>query len=330
MAAFLGRCKRHVVWRSDKLTAETDKPEPQEKKASVDEQPSTASQEETRPTRGTGARDKPAESRPRRRATANPEEREAVKKLADQQRRELESTKVLVWPDLVYTELMSAILCTVVIMVVSLVFDGPLEELANPNKTPLPSRAPWYFLGLQELLVYFDPWIAGVILPTMILVGLMLIPYVDTKPYIGNGSYTWKGREWQIGFFAFGFLTWILLILIGQYFRWGPWAWYWPGESREHVKVIAEDLVWSPSIGIPKPDTLWDVTGIFIFLGFYASGLIAPLLAEGGRRYFRQLGLLRYSLVMIFVLTLLFTFVKIFMRMVLHWKYVVVTPWFNI
>ncbi len=68
-----------------------------------------------------------------------------------------------------------------------------------------PSKAPWYFLGLQEMLVYFDPWMAGVVLPSLILVGLMAIPYMDANP-LGNGYYTYKQRKFAILSFCFGFL----------------------------------------------------------------------------------------------------------------------------
>ena len=78
-----------------------------------------------------------------------------------------ESDRVWVWPDLVYTELISLILCSVVLIVWSIFLKAPLEQPANPANTPNPSKAPWYFLGLQEMLVYFDPWMAGVVLPTM-------------------------------------------------------------------------------------------------------------------------------------------------------------------
>ena len=75
--------------------------------------------------------------------------------------------------------------------------NAPLEEPSNPNLTMNPAKAPWYFLGLQEMLVYFDPWIAGVVMPTLIIVGLMVIPYVDTNP-LGSGYYTWKQRKFAI------------------------------------------------------------------------------------------------------------------------------------
>ena len=84
-----------------------------------------------------------------------------------------ESDRVWVWPDLVYTELISLILCSVVLIVWSIVLKAPLEQPANPANTPNPSKAPWYFLGLQEMLVYFDPWLAGVVLPGLIIVGLI-------------------------------------------------------------------------------------------------------------------------------------------------------------
>src|SRR5262245_26611388 len=95
--------------------------------------------------------------------------------------------KVLVWPDLVYVEFICMILFTVFLIIWSIYLKAPIEEPANPAKTPNPSKAPWYFLGLQEMLVYFDPWIAGVLLPGLIIVGLMAIPYIDKNPK-GNRS----------------------------------------------------------------------------------------------------------------------------------------------
>src|SRR4029078_5795075 len=74
-----------------------------------------------------------------------------------------ESDRVWVWPDLVYTELISLILCSVVLIVWSIFLKAPREQPATPSNTPNPSKAPWYFLGLQEMLVYFDPWLAGVV-----------------------------------------------------------------------------------------------------------------------------------------------------------------------
>jgi hypothetical protein len=108
-----------------------------------------------------------------------------------------ESDRVWVWPDLVYTELISLILCTVVLIVWSILLKAPLEQPANRAVTPNPSKAPWYFLGLQEMLVYYDPWMAGVVLPTMILVGLIAIPYIDYNPK-GCGYYTFAQRKFAV------------------------------------------------------------------------------------------------------------------------------------
>jgi hypothetical protein len=139
--------------------------------------------------------------------------------------------RVHVWPYLLKIEFLAAIIVTAILIAWSIVLDAPLEEPANPSLTMNPSKAPWYFLGLQEILVYFDPWIAGVVLPGIIVVGLMLIPYVDVNP-LGNGYYTFKQRKFAILTFMFGFLIlWVLLVFIGTFIRGPGWQWFWPGCS---------------------------------------------------------------------------------------------------
>ena len=106
----------------------------------------------------------------------------------------LDDEKVLVWPDLVYTELICMVVCTFVLIVWAILLKAPLEQPATTAKAPNPSKAPWYFLGLQEMLVYFDPWMAGVVLPTMIIVGLIAMPYIDFN-HKGNGYYTFNEAQ---------------------------------------------------------------------------------------------------------------------------------------
>ena len=113
--------------------------------------------------------------------------------------------EVHTWPYLMRIEFVAAILVTVLLMVWSLTLNAPLEEPSNPNVTMNPAKAPWYFLGLQEMLVYFDPWMAGVVMPTLIIVGLMAVPYIDANP-LGNGYYTYKQRKFAIWTFFFGFI----------------------------------------------------------------------------------------------------------------------------
>ena len=97
------------------------------------------------------------------------------------------------------------ILCTVILLVYSYYVDAPLRELANPGEPENPAKAPWYFLGLQEILVYFDPWIAGVVVPSIIIMGLMAIPYIDVNPK-GNGGYCFWDRRFAVTVFLFGFI----------------------------------------------------------------------------------------------------------------------------
>ena len=106
----------------------------------------------------------------------------------------LDDEKVLVWPDLVYTELICMIAVTALLLVWGIMLKAPLEYASSPVLTPNPSKAPWYFLGLQEMLVYFDPWYAGVVLPSLVIFGLMAIPFLDYNK-LGNGYFTINQRK---------------------------------------------------------------------------------------------------------------------------------------
>src|SRR5713101_997795 len=158
--------------------------------------------------------------------------------------------KLFTWPDLVYTELLCMILLTIVMIVWSVVLRAPLEEAANPTSSPNPAKAPWYFLGLQEMLVYFDPWLAGVVLPGLIIVGLMAIPYIDTNPK-GNGYYTFRERKWEIGLFLFGFIIlWILLVIAGTFLRGPNWNFFGPYQYWDVHKV-------EPLVNIHLSEIFW-------------------------------------------------------------------------
>ncbi|MHC4223600.1 MAG: hypothetical protein ACYSUN_06400 [Planctomycetota bacterium] len=157
---------------------------------------------------------------------------------------------VLVWPDLVMIELICLVAVTALLLFWAVGIRAPLEEPASSALTPNPSKAPWYFLGLQEMLVYFDPWYAGVVLPTLIIVGLMAIPFVDTNPR-GNGYYTFTERKFAITVFLYGFLIfWIVLILIGTFLRGPNWNFfgiyeYWdPHMQVPLMNINISEIFW--------------------------------------------------------------------------------------
>jgi hypothetical protein len=124
--------------------------------------------------------------------------------------------KVHVWPHLLVVELAAALACTAFTLVFSIFVNAPLLELANFNQTPNPSKAPWYFLGLQELLKWFHPMVAGVLLPGMGLVGLILAPYTDRNP-----SNKPEDRKFAVSLFTVFLMYWAVLVMIGTFFR-GP------------------------------------------------------------------------------------------------------------
>src|SRR5437588_8178645 len=167
--------------------------------------------------------------------------------------------KVHTWPYLVRAEFISGCVLLLVLLVWSITVDAPMEEPANPTKTPNPSKAPWYFLGLQEMLVYFDPWMAGVVLPSLIIVGLMAIPYIDTNK-TGNGYYTYERRKFAYNTFQYGFVVlWVVLILLGTFLRGPNWNFFGPYEFWDLHKLIPlnnvqlSDMIWIQLLGRSKP-----------------------------------------------------------------------------
>jgi menaquinol-cytochrome c reductase cytochrome b/c subunit len=124
--------------------------------------------------------------------------------------------KVHTWPHLLAVEFVAALACTAFLLVFSWVVNAPLLQAADPNKTPNPSKAPWYFLGLQELLTMFHPMIAGVTLPGVALILLILAPYLDRNP-----SNKPEDRKFMTTMMTVHLMFWAVLVIIGSFFR-GP------------------------------------------------------------------------------------------------------------
>jgi Cytochrome b(C-terminal)/b6/petD len=252
---------------------------------------------------------------------------------------EKDDDKVLVWPDLVYTELICMIVATAVLIVWAVFLKAPLEQPATSAKAPNPSKAPWYFLGLQEMLVYFDPWMAGVVLPTMIIIGLIAMPYIDFNQK-GNGYYTLRERKFAIVTWLYGFLVlWVVLIVLGTFLRGPNWNFFGPFETWDPHKVVPlnninlSDIFWLYLLGQSLPSNwfLRELPGIILVLAYLV--VLPPLLARTVmRRFFVKMGFARFML----LVTLLQFMASLPIKMVLRWtmnlKYIVYIPelFFNI
>jgi len=223
---------------------------------------------------------------------------------------------VAVFPYLVFKEFLAALLISIGLLLWALTVNAPLLPEANPGKTENPAKAPWYFVGLQELLVYFDPWIAGVAIPTLIIVGLMAIPYLDTSRN-ATGRYTFTVRRLAISHFLLGFALWWVLIAIGQFLRGPNWQFYWPWQDWS-LTQSAEESLWS----FP-----WWV-GLPALVAYFAAGALLPRWRWPW--LYTRLGRARYVAVITFTLLMYGVPIKIVLRLLLHVKYVLVTPWFNV
>jgi hypothetical protein len=250
-----------------------------------------------------------------------------------------EADRTWVWPDLVYTELLCMIIGMIVLVAWGIAFHAPIEEAANPARTPNPSKAPWYFLGLQEMLVYYDPWLAGVVFPSLIIVGLMAIPYIDTNPK-GNGYFTLKERKVEITLFLFGFLIlWVLLVILGTFLRGPNWNFFGPYERWDLHKLEAlvnvnlSEYIWVKAMGtgLPKNMIVREIFGILLCLAYL---LVLPgLLAKTWlKKYFVKMGPWRYAIFVMLLLGMVALPIKMILRWTINLKYIVALPeiFFNI
>ena len=247
--------------------------------------------------------------------------------------------KVLTWPDLVYTELICMVVLTVVLIAWSIALKAPIEEPANPSNSPNPSKAPWYFLGLQEMLVYFDPWLAGVVFPGLIVVGLMAIPYIDTNPK-GNGYFTLKERKWEITTFLFGFLIlWILLVILGTFLRGPNWNFFGPYEFWDIHKLEAlvnvnlSEYIWVKALGmgLPRNPLVREFFGFVVVLAYLLA--IPPLLAKTWfKEFYKTLGPPRFYVMTFLLLAMTALPIKMVLRWLFNLKYIIGIPeyFFNI
>lgn len=257
----------------------------------------------------------------------------------------LDNEKVLVWPDLVYTELICMLALTALLIFWAIWLQAPLEEPASSVKTPNPSKAPWYFLGLQEMLVYYDPWMAGVVLPSLVVAGLMAIPYIDFNKG-GNGYYTIKERTFAYITFQFGFLElWITLIILGTLLRGPNWNFFGPYEFWDAHKVEAlnnvnlSEYFWQSWLGqsLPKPPPNADIAtnwffiikrewlGILLVLGYFIA--LPPVMAVTVfRNFYARMGFIRYMVMTNLLLFMMALPIKMVLRWSFNLKYIIAIP----
>jgi uncharacterized membrane protein len=239
--------------------------------------------------------------------------------------------RIHTWPYLVRIEFLCAVIVMTVVTIWSITIDAPLEEPANPNRTPNPSKAPWYFLGLQEMLVYFDPWMAGVVLPSLIIVGLMVVPYIDVNTK-GNGYYTFKERKFAVTTFLFGFLVlWILLIILGTFFRGPGWYLFMPGQYWDQHKTVALTNVDLPyQLGFRREWPMF-FCGAFFVAGWYMGlpMISAMFFKKKWPVIYEKLGTVRFAITANLFWIMMSLPMKVFLRLAFNTKYIWTTKYIN-
>jgi hypothetical protein len=189
------------------------------------------------------------------------------------------------------------------------------------------------------MLVYFDPWMAGVVLPSLIIVGLMAIPYIDTNKS-GNGYFTYNDRKFAYITFQYGFVVlWVVLILLGTFLRGPNWNFFGPYEYWDLHKLIPlnnvnlSEIIWIQLLGLTKPDSILvrEAPGIILCLAYFT---IMPVVLHRFffKRYAEQAGMVRFLTLAVLMLFMAALPIKMVLRWTINLKYLVAIPeyFFNI
>lgn len=210
--------------------------------------------------------------------------------------------RVYVWPHLVSVEMMAALIFLLLLSLMSVLVKAPLGSLANPELTPDPAKAPWYFLGLQELLLHMNPSLAGVIVPTAVLVGLAALPYIDRRR---KGTGIWfsgpKGKA-IAGFSAFYTIVWELALIFMD--EWLPV----PGGEAHGIRPYIIHLMSPLNLHPLIPETIggWIVPIVFML---FIPGSLAVIVKRHWKADTRDvaIALFTFFLASFFLLTVVGT-----------------------
>jgi hypothetical protein len=235
------------------------------------------------------------------------------------------------WPHLLRAELLAGLLALLLVTWWAILLEVPLGAPADPAVTPALAKAPWFFIGVQELLQYFDAWLAGAVLPLLMVFGLCALPYLDVSPE-ANGCYTLRRRPVALVVVAALIVMWLLPMVVGELLRGEHWA----------LQPVWQQPPLSPDLPPPQPppalatrlgleggagQVLGAVTCLFPYL-FMA--LTWPRLRRRFPESIGRMGRVRYGVAGFLVVSAVGVLVKVLLVATLDVRYLWVTPWFRI
>jgi quinol-cytochrome oxidoreductase complex cytochrome b subunit len=219
-------------------------------------------------------------------------------------------SKVPSWPHLVLREGIAALAVLALLLSASILLHAPLGLPGSAGISSAEAKAPWYLVGLQELLVYFEPWLAGAVIPLLIVLGLLALPFVDSRS-ISPGRRL-RDRWFAVTFYAIGFSLWCGLIVVGMLFRGPGWTFCLPGRLCEPPSILDEGSL-SGAIGISS-DLAFGIVLMLCVMGAVGGTFLLArrLTTQGVPR-----PLLKGGAAAIFVVTLLAVLLKISLHLLL-------------
>jgi len=236
-----------------------------------------------------------------------------------QEVREAQETATLpAWPHLLFREFLATLIVLIALFAWSMLVQAPLDAPADPAFSPNPSKSAWYLLGLQELLGYFDPWFAGIVLPFMAVTGLMLIPFLDPD-HKGSGSYAFDHRRGAVTLFLFAWLfLWVLPIAIGAFLRGPNWNFFGPFEPWDAGKA--------PNLAGVRLPPLFGLLALAAY--FIGLPLLLGLTSAKGLR--QSIGRIRYWVFMFYMTVMFLVPIKMLLRWLFNLKYFITLPGINL